>query len=306
MGEKKEQLILLYGYISNEHNAKTQALIDGDLTCGYREYAKNAGSIIYMAPQERLKEPWELCLTKPSDIIDYCNARPDAVVWSIKYSPAKNEILQNINNFKIHYACQAKNMIHPHCDVSLVDTPKRVKGPRCRLHVKGKDPEFWKPSGEKKKYDYLLMGRRDDKNQSYFVKELNRIKSPRSILWIGGKKFAKKVKSRHHVEYTHVYGPDMVASMISLARVGILFSQIRTEGFPQTFLEMTMCGVPVVYGGPMNPHYFFEENSRRPKKSRLIGTAEELLESADAEACRKCAIENYSIQKSIDRLLSFR
>ena len=41
-------LIILYGGIGNSSSPKIQNLIDGKLTCGYREYAKHGGVIIYM------------------------------------------------------------------------------------------------------------------------------------------------------------------------------------------------------------------------------------------------------------------
>ena len=299
------KLIVLYGYMSDEHNGKTQRLIDGEMTCGYREYAKNGGCILYASPQS-VNFDWEYTMTDPSEIVDFCHSYPDAVVFSVKVNRSKNRVLAAINNFKIHYSCQGKNMVNEQCDVSLVDTQARMFDPRCRLYVKGKDPEYWLPS-DNKQYDYLIMGRRDDKNQTYFLKRLNEIKSPRSALWIGGYKFRKKVKTHHNITYTKVLPPDEVRDQIPLARVGVLFSQIKTEGFPQSFLEMTMCGVPVVYGGPSdNPNYFFEENSRRPKKSHIISAAEELLASHSSGECRRVAVENYSIQKSIERMLSYK
>lgn len=299
------KLIVLYGYMSDEHNAKTQRLIEGEMTCGYRDYAKAGGCIVYASPQI-VHLDWEYSIPNHKDIVEFCNSHPEAVVFSVKVNKQKNRVLDEIKNFKIHYSCQGKNMVNESCDVSLVDTKARMIDPRCRLYVKGKDPDYWLPAIDKK-YDYLLMGRRDDKNQTYFLNRLNEVKEKRSVLWIGGKKFRKKVKTHHDVTYTEVFSPDKVRDHIPLARVGILYSQIKTEGFPQSFLEMTMCGVPVVYGGPSdNPNYFFEENSRRPKKSHIISAAEDLLGNYNSLACRRIAMENYSIDKSIDRMLSYK
>lgn len=304
------RVIVLYGYMSDGgHNKKNQKMIDGILTCGYREFAKNAGCIIYPCIQYRLKESWEYSMPNPDDIVDFCNDHPDAIVWSVKYSPEKNEILSRIKNFKIHYPCNAKNSINSYCDINLVDTEQRMTNASCRLYLKGKDPDFWKPI-EEKKFDYLLMGTRDDKNQSYFIRQLNSIKQKRKILWIGGKgKVKKTIRTHHEVSYTSVGGPEFVSKKIGLAKIGILYSEIASEGFPQSFLEMTMSGVPVVYGGPYNPLYFFKENSSRPKKKHLIIEAEDRLKKYNADvskACRACAVDHYSIEKSIERMCSFR
>ena len=292
--------------MSKEHNGKTQKIIDGELTCGYREYAEHSGCILYVSPQ-RVSKDWEFSMTKPKHIIEFCKSHPEAAIFSVKTTPEKNNILKNIPNFKIHYPCNSQNAFNPYCDISLVDTPSRILNDRCKLHVKGKSPDFWKPSGEKE-YDYIIMGRRDDKNQSYFLRKLNgEVEEKRKVIWIGGEAFKGKVKTHHDVEYTPVYGPDTVKDLIPKAKVGILYSEIKTEGFPQTFLEMTMSGVPVVYGGPKgNPHYFFSENSVLPSKNELISAAEELLKNHDPDACRRVAIENYSIEKSVERMLSYK
>ena len=305
MGEEMK-LIVLYGYMSKEHNGKTQRLIDGEMTCGYREYAECAGSILYVSPQ-RVSKPWEKAMTKPRFILEYIKEHPDAAVFSVKTNPEKNQILKQIPNFTIHYSCNAQNSFNPYTDISLVDTPKRIINDKCKLYVKGKNPDYWKPSGEKE-YDYLLMGRRDDKNQSYFLKRLNaEVQEKRRVLWIGGEAFKGKVNTHHEINYTPVYGPDVVKDWIPKAKIGILYSEIKTEGFPQTFLEMTMSGVPVVYGGPKgNPHYFFPENCRMPEKKDLVATAEEFLKDHDSDACRRIAVENYSIQKSVERMLSYK
>lgn len=303
------KLIVLYGYMSKEHNGKTQKLIDGQMTCGYREYAKacDDGCILYVSPQTVYKD-WEYSMTKPKHIIEFCKSHPDAVVFCVKTNPEKNNILKEMPNFKVYYSCNAENSFNPYTDISLVDTPQRIVNDRCKLYVKGKDSDFWKPS-KNKEYDYLLMGRRDDKNQSYFLKKLNdEVKDKRRVLWIGGDAFKGKISTHHDVTCTPVYGPEVVRNWIPKARVGILYSEIKTEGFPQTFLEMTMCGVPVVYGGPKgNPHYFFAENSVFPeRKEAIVESAEELLKNYDAEACRRIAIENYSIERSVERMLSYK
>ena len=62
--------------------------------------------------------------------------------------------------------------------------------------------------------------------------------------------------------------------------------QLKVEGFPQSFLEMTMCGVPVAYGGPKNSGYFFPENAVLVnKKASLLQSAEHLLKHHNAKKC---------------------
>lgn len=302
------RLIILYGKFVPAKKGKTQQLINGNLTCGYRDYAKYAGKIIYMSPQVT-SSSYDMSITNPASIIKLCNDNPNAIVWVIKrFIPKdkRHKVLKNIPNFKVYYSCNSKNTMWGACDISLVDTPERVTHASHRLFIKGKDPNFWKPTKEKK-YDYVVVGRLNNKNQMYFIDKMSKIKKRRSILWIGGKGVKNKIDSKHNVVYTKLRGPDFVRDSISKARVGVLYSEIKSEGFPQAFLEMTMCGVPVVYGGPYNPGYFFPENSLVLKNKRNIAfAAEELLANHDSEACRNIAIENYSLEKSISLLESYR
>ncbi len=298
------KLIILYGYVGNEHNGKSQNLIEGRLTCGYREYAKKFGSIIYMTPQN-VYQDWEHVMLKRSDVIDFCNEHSDAIVFCVKPHPEKEKILKEIKNFKIYYSCNARNCISENSDVNFVDTPGRIRANNYYLQIKGKDPDYWCPTEEEKKYDYILMGKRNDKNQSTFIDKLTEeVKDVRNVLWIGGSKF--KTHSHHNVEYTDPIGPDQIRKLIPLAKVGILYSEIKTEGFPQTFLEMTMSGVPVVYKGPHNDSYFsLNTNVIMPNKKILIDSAEEFLNKWNpevSERCRKFAIENYSLDKWIERM----
>lgn len=299
------KLIILYGDLGSTTNGKYQALIEGRLTCGYREYARcSGGYIVYMSPQQNLHQPWEKNILSPDAVRAFCDAHPDAIVWSVKHGPDKNKkILKYLRNFKIHYPCNSQHPTNPYCDISIVDTEARVINDKTKLFFKGKDPEFWKPVSPKE-YDYLLMGRLNNKNQTVFLTRLNEVRERRRVLWIGGAAFQKKVKTHHDVVYTKPSSPDFVRDNISKARVGILYSEIATEGFPQSFLEMTMCGVPVVYHGPVNRFYFFPENSVRPPKKKLVSAAEDLLRNHDSVACRKIAVERYSIQRSIEHLYS--
>ena len=149
-------LIILYGDISNKSNWKQQRMIDGGSTCGYREYARNFGHIIYLCPQ-KIKLPWEHSIVKPKNVIKFINKYPDAIVWSVKHSPQKdNQILSQIKNKKIYYSCNAKNCYNQYCDVSLVDTEKRVKK-NAKIWFKGKDPLYWQTSKEKE-FDYVFNG----------------------------------------------------------------------------------------------------------------------------------------------------
>lgn len=299
-------LIILYGDISAKKHGKQQLMIDGKVTCGYRDYAKKFGCIIYMTPQD-IRQPWEHVMVRPKNVVKFINKYPDAVVWSVKYSPKKDsQILSKIKNKKIYYSCNAKNIWNNKCNVSLVDTPKRVKK-NGKLWFKGKDPHYWKPLKEnQKEYDYILVGLRGDKNETYFIKQLNQIKEKRKVLWIGGYRFKRKIPKTHHlVELTKKLSQDEVRNNISKARVGILFTELKVEGFPQGFLEMTMCGVPVVYNkrAPGNKFYFHKENSLLCMKDDIIKSAETLLKNRDQIQCRQIAIKNYSLEKSYERIL---
>ncbi len=308
--KEKIRLILVYGRVDSSPCGKQQAMIDERWTCGYREYAKQPGVvIIYPRPQDNVKHSWEICMPGGKGLVEYCKAHSDAVIWSVKKDKRKSGLLVQAPNFKVYYSSCAHHGVQKFADISLVDTKARRRG-RSAIHLKGKDPNFWKPVDQPKKYDYLIMGKRADKNEIYFLEQLNSIKEHRSVLWLGGIKHAKAARrtlaDHHSIEVTPMYGLTAVRDHISKAKIGILYSEHPAEGFPQTFLEMTMCGVPVVYGGPQNSYYFFPENSVRPRKKYLMPAAEELLAKHDSKACRKRAVENYSIEKSIERILSFK
>ena len=296
-------LIILYGDMSRTHHGKQQRMIDGGCTCGYREYARNYGHIIYLAPQ-KVSLPWEHSMPDPGKVIRFISKHPDdTIVWSVKYSPRKDsQILSRINNKKVYYSCNARNMYNRVCHVSLVDTPQRVSG-NAKLWFKGKDPNYWKPSDDKE-FDYLLIGRRDDKNERYFLKRLNEVKEPRRILWIGGEKHKDKIKTNHEVVCTDFIGQDEVRDNISKAKVGILFTELSVEGFPQSFLELTMCGLPTVYNinAPRNKFYFHKDNCILSSKKNIVRSAETLLEKGNPVKCRETAIEHYSLKKSYERI----
>lgn len=305
MGKKIKKLIILYGDMINKSNWKVQRMIDNKSSCGYREYAKNFGLIIYMTPQ-KIKLPWEHVILKTQNIINFINKYPNSIIWSVKYSNKKDQlILSKIKNKKIYYSCNSKNMYNNNCDVSLVDTPKRIRR-NAKIWFKGKDPNYWKPLNEKEKiYDYLLIGPRGDKNELYFLNRLNEIKEKRKVLWIGGEKHQKKIKTHHEVICTPFIGQNEVRDLIPKAKVGILFTELKVEGFPQSFLEMTMCGLPVVYNinGPRNDFYFYKNNCLLSPKKKLIKSAEILLKNRDQIKCRQIAINNYSLEKSYERIL---
>ena len=299
-------LIILYGEISKKTKWKHQRMIDGGATCGYREYAKHYGSIVYVTPQTT-KQSWERSIVNPQNIINYISQYPDAVVWSVKHGPVKDRrVLSKIKNKKVYYSCNSKNRNCKFADINLVDTPGRLKRPnKDKLWVKGKDPDYWKPQGQKKEFDYLLIGTRGDKNEIYFLKMLNSIKDKRKILWIGGKKHEQKISTNHHVVCTGFLSQDDVKNNIPKAKVGVLFTELKVEGFPQSFVEMTMCGLPVVYNvnGPRNAFYFHDGNSILTAKKNIVKNAERLLKIYDPVKCREVAIKHYSLDKAYGRIL---
>jgi hypothetical protein len=306
MDKKRPELIILYGDYSKDSNIKSQRLINGLATCGYREYARKFGHIIYLSPQ-RIKFRWEHSIYNPEDVLKFINERTDSVVWSVKVSDFKDHnILSKIKNKKIYYSCCSYNRYNHYCDISLVDTEDRLKGvPNGVVWFKGKDPEYWKSSLDGKEFDYILVGGRGDKNEIYFIHSLNKISELRSILWVGGSKFRDKINSKHYVVLTDFSSQDIVRNYLGKAKVGILFTELKAEGFPQTFLEMTMCGVPVVYNknAPINKQCFHSHNHIFTTKENLIESAETLLKNYNSELCRKEAIENYSIEKSYDWII---
>lgn len=298
-------LIILYGEMGAESKWKYQRMIDGNATCGYREYARNFGCIVYVTPQ-KVKLPWENSIVDAKNIIKFINNHPDAVVWSVKHGPKKDrDVLSKIKNRKVYYSCNAKNRCTKAADICLVDTPERLKGNKTQLWVKGKDPEYWKPQGQKKEFDYLLIGQRADKNELYFLNKLNIVKEKRRILWIGGEKHKGKVNTFHDVTFLPFVSQDTVRDNIPRAKVGILFTELPIEGFPQSFVEMAISGVPVVYNinGPKNDFYFHEGNSLLCEKNSLIKNSEKLLRIYDPVKCREVTIKHCSIQRSYQRIL---
>ncbi len=298
------QLIVLYGAVNDKaRSGKYQSMIDGRVTCGYRSYAEKFGSIVYFNGLKVTKE-WEYSIPKPAGVLKFIAKHPKAVVWSVKNDPDKDrEILRHVKNKKLYYSCTNVNMYNKYCDVSLVDTKQRVKG-NGKVWFKGKDENFWKPVNKYDEFDYLLIGKRADKNELYFLKMLNKIKAPRRVLWVGGAKHAGKVSSVHKVVYTDFSGPESVRDNISRAKVGVLFTEHKREGFPQTFLEMTMCGVPVIYSdvGPSNKRYLGKHNCRIVHKKGLVVGAEKLLKDRDHDKCRQESIDRYSLSKSFNHM----
>lgn len=302
------KLIILYGNVGKDRSSKVQRLVDGELTCGYREYAQHFGCIAYLIPVNRATRSWEHVFPRGRGVVEFCHRYSDAIVWSVKIgNPAKDALLRRIKNRKLYYSCGARQLINPACDISLVDTGERLsKFPQhARLWFKGKDPEFWRSGDGPKIYDYVVIGRpKSGKNQKMFVKQLAReCPNTRTVLWIGGGEGRKQVGAHQFVSTT-MLPPERVQDLLSLARVGVLFTQYRDEGFPQSLLEMTMCGVPVVYSmdGPYNPVYFSPQSAVRTNKQRLVETAEGLLQRANSTACRNYAASNYSLDASFGLL----
>jgi len=301
-------LIILYGkYSPKEYSSKHQMLIDEKSVCGYRDYAEQFGHIIYMTPQ-KVRKPWEHCFSEKG-ILDFISKYPDAIVWSVKHDPAKDEILKKIKNKKVYYSCCAKNPYNSYCNISLVDTKERIQQ-NAVLYVKGKDPKFWASSYDtRKEFDYLLIGKRCDKNEVYFLHELDKVGKTRKVLWIGGEQHKSKINVNNvEVEYTPFLNKESVRDNILRARIGILFTELEVEGFPQSYLEMTMCGLPVVYNlkAPYNKYYFLDPScSVRTDKKHLIEAAEFLKRKYDKSMIyytRLSAAKNYSLDVSYERI----
>lgn len=304
----KPRLIILYGNASKDRSSKVQQLVDGKLTCGYRDYAQHYGCIAYLVPVNNIKKSWEYVFPEGRGIVEFCRNYPDAIVWSVKLGNSlKNSILDQIKNRKLYYSCCSRNIVNNCCHISLVDTVDRLpkSSSNVRLWIKGKDPEFWKPVSEQKIYDYVVVGRpKPSKNQKLFVKQLAReCPHTRTVLWIGGGE-GRKLIGNHQLVSTPLLPPNRVRDLMCLARVGVLFTQYEDEGFPQSLLELTMCGVPVIYStdGPYNSAYFSPHSAIRTTKRNLIKDAENMLKLADPVTCRSYAINNYTLLSSFEML----
>ncbi len=298
-------LIILYGKFSDKLHEKQQAMISGRSTCGYRHYAERFGEIVYLSPQRTI-ERWDTWINDPVKLETYLKSKPGAIIWSVKHDPTgkKDEIIRYLPNKKVYYSCCSYNMYNHHCDISLVDTAERVRG-NGRLWVKGKDPEYWKPVHSVKLVDYLFIGKRGDKNEAYFINRLTKeVKAERSILWVGGEKHRKSIKPSHHrIITTPFHSMEEVRDLICTARIGIILSEIPAEGYPQTFLEMSMIGLPVVYMGPYNKVYNTNCVQIEDKRDS-VNTAEYLLKNYPPKwDYRKYAIRHYSLEKSYDSIL---
>lgn len=304
---KYPHLIILYGRFGDKLHDKQQAMIYGESTCMYREMARAFGEIIYLCPQNT-RDNYSKSITNTPQLKYHLLGRPDSIVWSIKYDPTqqKDKILEQIPNKKVYYSCCSYNTTNSSCNISLVDTPERVKD-NAVLWVKGKDPDFWKPQGSKKVFDYCMIGKRGDKNEVWFIDQLTaQVKEKRNVMWIGGQKHAHKIgKSHHNIVCTEFSGPEGVRNYIDLCKVGVILSEIPAEGFPQSFLEMTMMGVPVVYMGPYNEKYMLRGVNmvRCTNKSASCDISEAVLSAPETGDCREHAINNYSLEKSYESIL---
>jgi hypothetical protein len=298
------KLIIIYGDFGAEPSAKCQKLIDGQLTCGYREYAKLFGEIIYLNPV-KVRQPWEKAITSPEELRRYIDSQGSHLLWLVKHAPERDRVIGKRRC--LYYSCGSENVYNPIATVSLVDDVSRIQNDRCRVWFKGKDPDVWAPDSPIRQYDYLVMGRdAPGKNQKFFISLLDNVEEARSVLWIGGEGKIAPYRGIHKIDTTPMLPPDRVAQHIEKARVGILFTEYKKEGFPQSFLEMTMMGVPVVYNAaaPGNTYYFKPHNSVLTTRKKLIADAERLLATADADKCRAEAISAYSIYNSYENLLS--
>jgi glycosyltransferase involved in cell wall biosynthesis len=270
--------------------------------------AEKFGEIIYLAPQTCSK-PWERSITSKQELIKYLYTQPDAIIWSVKHDHRKDEVLSLLDHKKVYYSCCAYYRYNKYCDISLVDLPQRVSG-NAVLWVKGKDPEYWYPSGQIKETDFLIVGPRGDKNELFFLTEMEKTEKEYTIEWIGGEAYRNSIQSKHRVSYTPFLSQYLMRETIPRAKIGIIISEHPAEGFPQTFLEMTMCGLPVIYlcKGLPNRVYYYNCFSITDKY-QIAEKAEEILLHYNtipdkmSYVARKYAIENYSLEKSYESIL---
>jgi len=253
---------------------------------------------------------YELATSDTDAIVDYCNTWPNAVVWSLKkWTDAKADLLKRIRNRKIHYSCGAHDLYNPHCDVSLVDCEQRIYHKSMRTWIKGKDPDKWPLLTAERKYDYCVIGKpKAGKNQGWFINELaDNLAEPRSFLWIGGSKEVIDIKISQHSCLTIPYvATDCLPALFAQCKVGAVFTTYEDEGFPQSYLEMAMCGLPVVYheSAPWSDCYGSPNISVRANSKNVVALAETLRREANHTACRSDAVNQFSIEKSIDSILS--
>lgn len=326
MGKKK--LIILYGHLGKEKDYKYQNYIDYDYTCMYREFAEYYGDIIYLTPQ-KVKRPWEHSITNPREVIDFCHKRKNDIVWSVKHDAEKDkEIFSKIQNpTKYYYSCNNRNSYNKYATYSLIDTEDKSNSvPNRLLFLKGKNNKFWKNHETNRSYDYVLMGKRGDKNELYFIEQLEKYTSEnRSILWIGGSDkwfdYLKQNGPRYGnvwVSHTSFCSNLSVRNYLNQACVGILYTEHPMEGFPQSFLEMTMCGIPVIYptGAPINSFYYQSKKKSinvkfcNHKKSDLIKDSEKLLKIVKenptiSKKCSDFSASRYSLKKAYQRLVHY-
>ena len=279
-------LIILYGSMGDKHNAKVQKMIDGRSVCGYRSHAEKFGEIIYMAPQN-LSKPWERCITSKAQLALYLEGLPsDCIIWCVKHDKdgRRDDVVRRLNHRSVYYSCCSLDTFNPNCNISLVDTSARIKNKRMKLWVKGKDRGWWYENSPKF-FDYCLIGRRADKNEQWFISELTeKVKQKRSIMWIGGEGH-KIPKTHHHVATTPFCGPEIVRNGINSCRVGINATEHPCEGFPQSLVEMQICGLPCVYldTAPWNDLYigmrglFWPTPIARSPKEEVVIKAEKFL-----------------------------
>lgn len=302
---KYPHLIILYGRFQKEKNWKQQRMIDGGSTCMYREFAKKFGEIIYLAPQDCNSE-YDKSINNLGTLTEYLLENPNAIVWSVKHCSFKDTVLSVIPNKKVYYSCCAYNTINPYCDISLVDRSDRLKK-NARLWVKGKDHLYWQSSREKS-YDFLIMGSRGDKNEEFFLFEMCGIDKGYSILWIGGEKYKGRIKSNHEINYTPFLSMNKVKNTIPIAKVGVILSEHPAEGFPQSFLEMTMCGLPVIYLSTGYENGIYTRNLIEIRDKKYISNVAKIViegwTQQLSDNVREYAIANYSLEKSYESILN--
>lgn len=303
---KYPKLLILYGRFQKDTNWKQQRMIEEKCTCMYRSFAERFGEIIYLAPQECINKTWEKSIPDKNELIKYLYTQPDTIIWSVKHCLMKDEVLKLLDNKKVYYSCCSLNMYNKYCDISLVDLPERVSRNGV-LWVKGKDPDYWKPN-KRKIFDFLIVGPRGDKNELFFLNEMQKTKREYTIQWIGGEAYKDQIQSKHEVLYTPFLTMEQMKESIPHSKIGVILSEHPAEGFPQTFLEMTMCGVPVIALSKGFANRVYNDNCYTIiDKCDIVNRAEDILEFWNIEKVsvkvRKYAIENYSLEKSYESVL---